>query len=63
MEIEDKESVMVQSSIYTSNVTVDCPNCGCLQDGFLANPAGLEFKCDCCGDKYKVHSEADIEFR
>jgi ribosomal protein S27E len=63
MEKLNMADVKVVTSMTTTVVKVECPHCNETQDGFVSNPAGEEVECDDCGKKYKVHPEADIEFR
>ena len=48
--------------LRTTSVQVECPHCGEYIDGWCGDPRGYEGACDFCGNKYKVHPEADIDF-
>ena len=50
------------SSLYTAEVSLNCPLCGATEDGFTESPAGQTHECDTCGESYQVHPDADIEF-
>lgn len=50
------------TELRTHDVEVECPHCGALEEGFCVDPRGGDFECDSCGEKYQVHSDADIEF-
>lgn len=52
-----------QTIMYATEVIIECPHCSKHQYGFVGNPAGLEFDCGDCGEKYRVHPDADIEHR
>nr|WP_181974665.1 hypothetical protein [Vibrio cholerae] len=53
----------VVTELYAREVVLYCPHCGEEEDGFVVNPAGLEFTCDHCNKPFKVHPEADIEHK
>lgn len=55
--------VRVQTYMRTREVTAGYPHCDKEQYGFIGNPVGGEFNCEDCGEPFKVHQEADIEFR
>ncbi|BCL74141.1 hypothetical protein TUMSATVNIG1_61250 (plasmid) [Vibrio nigripulchritudo] len=58
-----KSTKKIQSQMYTTQVELRCPHCDEIEDGFVGNPAGLEFTCDSCNEPYLVHPEADIEHK
>ncbi|HCG9468352.1 TPA: hypothetical protein NKA91_003666 [Vibrio parahaemolyticus] len=62
-EIEITENLKVQTMLFATSVELECPHCGEIESGFVGNPAGEVFTCDSCDEKYKVHSEADIEHK
>ncbi|ARP06635.1 hypothetical protein K08M3_51250 [Vibrio alginolyticus] len=55
--------VKVQTLLLATNVELECPACGEIESGFCGNPAGRQFTCDSCHETYKVHKEADIEYK
>ena len=57
-----KKIIKISTNMYATNVNVECPHCGEMQEGFIGNPAGGEFECVDCGKEFKVHEDADIEF-
>lgn len=50
------------TSLTAVDVFLYCPYCNERQDGFCGNPQGGEFECDDCGEEYKVHNCADVDF-
>lgn len=50
------------TEMQTTEVKVKCPYCGEIEEGFFGDPRGEEFECEKCGERYKIHSDADIEF-
>jgi len=50
------------SMLYTTEVSLRCPECGNYEEGFVVDPRGQTFKCEDCGATYKVHPDADVEY-
>jgi hypothetical protein len=53
--------ILEVTEMRVTEVTITCPHCSSIQDGFIGNPQGNTFECYECQGMYKVHSEADPE--
>lgn len=58
---EEKE-VKVVTTLFTTEIQFKCPHCNAIQDGWVADPSGGTHECEECGNSYRVHPEADIEY-
>ena len=46
--------------VRATMVTVECPYCDCLNEGFLDDPRGGEYDCEGCGEHFKVSIKAKV---
>ena len=50
----------IVTKIRATMISLDCPCCGCQQEGFLNDPRGGKFTCDDCGKEYCVDEDATV---
>lgn len=63
-EKQNIEAVMKKAKqVIAKIVKVACPHCGEEIDGWGSDPRGTKDKCDYCGKKYKIASDAKVVVR
>ena len=49
------------TSMTAKEVTVECPHCDEMTEGYIGDPRGTEVECEHCSQAFKIQPEADIE--
>ena len=47
------------TTLIVNEVSVKCPNCDEIIDGWMVDPRGETDTCDYCEKEYKIHKDAD----
>jgi len=56
-----KESkIKTVHSIQATMITVDCPHCGFMNEGFLGDPRGGRYDCDDCKEPFRISDNAEV---
>lgn len=50
------------TELRTRNVSTVCPYCEKENEGWISDPRNQTDECDHCGEEYKVHQDADIDY-
>lgn len=50
------------TELKAMEIATICPYCQETNDGWAVDPRGKEDECEFCNKKYKIHSDADIEY-
>jgi DNA-directed RNA polymerase subunit RPC12/RpoP len=52
----------VITCLEARDVYAECPECRARNEGFIGDPRGSEVICEECGERFKIHPDADVEF-